>query len=762
MTKKYILKNLNCQNCANKIVKRISSDLKYSNVNYNIISNELTFEAESLDSDELIINKIQKIVNMYESDVIVLKENNDEIELHEEHHHENIGEYCSHNHNHKHHHKEECCNHDHHNHEHEEACCCHNHEHGHKHHHDHNHDSSCSCGHNHDHKENKKGINGLLIRIIFSLVLIVVNKVLKFEGVLEVAIYAISYLTVSYKVLLTGLKNIINKNFLDEFFLMSIASIAAFFIQEYVEAVMVIIFYLIGEYLQDKALDSSRNSIKDLLNNTTNKANLKQTDGTIIEVDVKKLKVNDVIVIKKGEYVPTDCVLLEAGIFDTKSLTGEGIYKEYGKEDEIYGGYINVSNAVEAKVSKVYADSTINKINKLLQTASNNKSKSEKFISVFSKYYTPIVIILAFLISLIGSITTGDYHKYIEVGVIFLVISCPCGLVLSIPLSYFAGIAKASQNGLLVKGGQFFDIYSKSNIFVFDKTGTITEEKLKIKEICNMSNMANEDFLNMICSIESFSSHPIAFSLLDLCDNEKLKINLVSKVNEISGMGISCKYDNHNVLIGNNRLLSKYNIEPNGNHLINVVVDNKFVGYINFENKLKDNVKEVLSDLNKELIMLTGDSVNNIENILKLNLFDDIKTDLLPDQKYYELSKIIDNNKKFKKTTIYVGDGINDSLCLKGSDCGISMGKVGSDIAIEASDIVIVDDNIHKLQILDKISKKVRKIVFQNIVFILTVKIVVMILSLFGYSNVYLGMFADVGVSLIAILNSIRILKMKL
>jgi Cd2+/Zn2+-exporting ATPase len=333
--------------------------------------------------------------------------------------------------------------------------------------------------------------------------------------------------------------------------------------------------------------------------------------------------------------------------------------------------------------------------------------------------------------------------------------------VLSIPLSYFAGIAKSSKNGLLVKGGEFFDVISNSKSFVFDKTGTITESNLKIKKIVNLTKMSDDDFIDIILAVESYSTHPISKSILNSFDRE-IKLDLITNLIEHEGMGITCKYNNLDIIIGNNKLLKEHKIFVLKNRIVNICINNNYAGYIEFENKLKENVIDVLKYLKsnkKELILLSGDNKNNFEEIKKLNLFDDIKSELLPNQKYGELKEIIKNNHLNKQTTIYLGDGINDSLSLKGSDCGISMGLVGSDLAVESSDIVITDDNMNKLITLINISNKIRKIVLQNVIFILSIKLLVMILSLFGYANIYLGIIADVGVSLIAILNSIRILK---
>lgn len=688
MKKELILNNLTCANCAKKIISRIEKDLKYTNIEFDFVSCLLTFETNQT-NDNKIIKDIQKIVNHYEDDVIVLKTTEDVLNI-----------------------------------------------------------------------QSKKSLIFLLIRIVFSVSLIIINSIFEFKEIITIIIYLISYLSVSYSVLLKGLKNILNKSFLDEFFLISVASIAAFSIKEYNEAILVIIFYLIGEYLQNRAINSSRKSINSLLSNSIDYVNV-LIDNEVILKNVNEVEINDIILIKKGEMIPLDSVLLEDGIFDTKSITGEGMYQEISKNKEVYSGYINVSSPIKAKVIKKFENSTINKINKLLKNVSANKSKSEKFITKFANYYTPIVIILALLIGIIGSLITKDYYRFIKIAVVFLVISCPCGLVLSIPLSYFAGIAKSSKNGLLVKGGEFFDVISNSKSFVFDKTGTITESNLKIKKIVNLTKMTDDDFIDIILAVESYSTHPISKSILNSFDRE-IKLDLITNLIEHEGMGITCKYNNLDIIIGNNKLLKEHKIFVLKNRIVNICINNNYAGYIEFENKLKENVIDVLKYLKsnkKELILLSGDNKNNFEEIKKLNLFDDIKSELLPNQKYEELKEIIKNNHLNKQTTIYLGDGINDSLSLKGSDCGISMGLVGSDLAVESSDIVITDDNMNKLITLINISNKIRKIVLQNVIFILSVKLLVMILSLFGYANIYLGIIADVGVSLIAILNSIRILK---
>lgn len=688
MKKELILNNLTCANCAKKIISRIEKDLKYTNIEFDFVSCLLTFETNQT-NDNKIIKDIQKIVNYYEDDVIVLKTTEDVLNI-----------------------------------------------------------------------QSKKSLIFLLIRIVFSVSLIIINSIFEFKEIITIIIYLISYLSVSYSVLLKGLKNILNKSFLDEFFLMSVASIAAFCIKEYNEAILVIIFYLIGEYLQNRAINSSRKSIDSLLSNSIDYVNV-LIDNEVILKNVNEVEINDIILIKKGEMIPLDSVLLEDGIFDTKSITGEGMYQEISKNKEVYSGYINVSSPIKAKVIKKFENSTINKINKLLKNVSANKSKSEKFITKFANYYTPIVIILALLIGIIGSLITKDYYRFIKIAVVFLVISCPCGLVLSIPLSYFAGIAKSSKNGLLVKGGEFFDVISNSKSFVFDKTGTITESNLKIKKIVNLTKMTDDDFIDIILAVEYYSTHPISKSILNSFDR-KIKLDLITNLIEHEGMGITCKYNNLDIIIGNNKLLKENKIFVLKNRIVNICINNNYAGYIEFENKLKENVIDVLKYLKsnkKELILLSGDNKNNFEEIKKLNLFDDIKSELLPNQKYEELKEIIKNNHLNKQTTIYLGDGINDSLSLKGSDCGISMGLVGSDLAVESSDIVITDDNMNKLITLINISNKIRKIVLQNVIFILSVKLLVMILSLFGYANIYLGIIADVGVSLIAILNSIRILK---
>lgn len=606
-----------------------------------------------------------------------------------------------------------------------------------------------------------------IIQILVSLILFIFALLFKFNNpLINQIIFIASYIIIGLEVIIKSIKNICAGEIFDENFLMMIATIGAIIIGEYSEAVAVMLFYQIGESLQDYAVDKSKKSITELMDLKVEFANIKK-GNKIIKTNHLNVKINDVIVVKPGEKIPLDGVIIESNsMVDTTNLTGEAIPKEALVNDEVLSGCINMSSPLYIKVTREYKDSTVSKILDLVENAENKKSKSENFISKFAKYYTPIVVLLAILLVIIPTfIFNQDLSLWLYRALTFLVVSCPCALVISIPLSFFSGIGACSKNGILVKGGNYLEALSKTKTIVFDKTGTLTKGVFEVQKIIPI-DISKEELLEVVAHAEGFSNHPISLSI-QKAYSKKIDNSLVKNVEEIPGLGVIATIDGKEVIIGNDKLMKENKIEFKKSNdigtILYVAINKKYSGYILISDEIKHDSKILVNELKKldvkRVVMITGDKysvANKIAKILNINY---VYSNLLPHEKrekVEELMKEVNNN-----TLAFVGDGINDAPSLALSDVGISMGGVGSDAAIEASDIVIMNDELSKIKTAIKISKKTLKIVKENITIVLIVKIAVLILSALGLSSMWHAVFADVGISLIAILNSLRIFKNK-
>ena len=596
----------------------------------------------------------------------------------------------------------------------------------------------------------KKDIQKILISVIF-----VIASFLVSNAELKTVFLIFAYLVVGVEILIKACKSLINGGFLDENFLMGIASIGAFFIGEQIEAVAVILFYKIGVAFEDYSINRSRKSIKEAMSIAPDYANLKTSDGSK-KVDPNDVKLGDIIVIKPGEKVPLDGIIIKGNsTLDTSALTGESLPLEVGKDTQILSGSVNINGLLEVKVISEFETSTVSKILELVEDATSKKSSQEKFITKFAKIYTPIVVGLALIIAFVVPMFVGDFKEWIYKALIFLVVSCPCALVVSVPLSFFGGIGGASKKGILVKGSNYLQILAKVKSFVFDKTGTLTKGEFALKNIVNESFISKDEILKLAAYAQAYSTHPIGISIVKAY-NKKIDETSITKLEEVPGNGINATIFGKNIKIGSKKFLSEFEL-PNLKETASfIAVDGKFVGYLTFEDELRNDSFELikwLKDNNIKTAMLTGDRLEVALNINEKLKIDEVYAELLPADKLTNLEKIINENSK-NGTVAYIGDGINDAPVLARADVGISM--LGTDAAMEASDIVLMDNKISKIKTAIKISKKTINIAYQNIVFAIGVKVLVMVLAIFGFANIWMAIFADVGVTILAILNSFR------
>ncbi len=613
-------------------------------------------------------------------------------------------------------------------------------------------------------KENKLS----LLKIIISFLLFLLGLLLRFDYVIiNKILYFGSYIIVGYEVIWNALKHIIKGNVLDENFLMTVATIGAFAIGEYPEAVLVMLLYEIGESLQDYQVDKSKKAVEHLMNIKPDYANILENDK-IKKIDPVKVSVGDIIIVKPGEKVPLDGKVIEGESFlNTFALTGESVPKRVFPNDDILSGTINTSGTLKLKVTKKFGESTVSKILDLVQNASNKKSKSENFITKFAKIYTPIVVGIAILLMIVPPllIENTNFNTWIYRALSFLVVSCPCALVISIPLSFFCGIGTSSKMGVLIKGSNYLEALSKANCVVCDKTGTLTEGTFKVRKV-ESNYLEKEELLKYAAFAEYFSTHPIAISLKEAYGKEINPKN-IKNTKEIPGMGTSSLVFSKSVLVGNEKLMEKYNISfekyEGIETVVYVVIDNKYAGYITISDEIKRDSFEAVRELKRvgieNVIMLTGDKEDIAKSVAKKLKIKEYYANLLPQDKVSLLEKITQNREY--GNVIFVGDGINDAAALSLADIGVAMGAIGSDAAVEASDIVIMTDEISRLAHSINISKKTMKIVRQNIVFSISIKILVLLLSAFGITNMWIAIFADVGVSLLAIMNATRVMMYK-
>ena len=608
-----------------------------------------------------------------------------------------------------------------------------------------------------------------LIKIIITFSLVIVSFFIKFDNELyNNILYIIAYIIVGYDIVLKAIRNIFKGKVFEENFLMTVATIGAFCIKEFPEAVAVMLFYQVGELFQSYAVDKSRKSVASLMDIRPDYANVYH-DDEIEKVDPDDVNIGEIILVKPGEKVPLDGIVVEGeSMLNTQALTGESVPRKVTLNDEILSGCINNDGILKIKVTKEFGESTVSKILDLVENASSRKSKSENFISKFAKYYTPIVVIVAILLAVIPPIVIegANFNDWLYRSLSFLVVSCPCALVISIPLSFFGGIGAASKIGVLVKGSNYLEALASTEFVVCDKTGTLTEGVFEVQKI-EAIGFSKEDLLKYATYAESFSNHPISLSLKQTYGKE-INEKIVTEVKEISGEGVKALVNGKNVLVGNEKLMKEYNIKYQKSKevgtVIYVAINNEFVGTILIADKIKDDsykaVKLFKNNNVKKIVMLTGDRENISKDVANKLELDEYHAELLPQDKVAWVENLM-TQKSSNGKLIFIGDGINDAPVLALSDIGVAMGALGSDAAIEAADIVIMTDEPSKIANSIKISKKTMRIVKQNIIFAISVKIIVLILSALGIASMWSAVFADVGVSVLAILNALRILRIK-
>lgn len=621
--------------------------------------------------------------------------------------------------------------------------------------------------HQHDDEKNSKN---MLFFIISSVALFVTGLVMSyynFNSVSVLGIFATSYLLVGWKVLKNAFVNSIRGKLFDENFLMTVATLGAFAIKEYPEAVAVILFYMIGEFLQDSALNKSRRSIKALLDLKADYANLK-VENKVVKVRPDELNIGDVIIVNPGEKIPVDGVTIEGNSnVDTSALTGESTPRVMMKGSKILSGMINLTSLLTVEVTRKLEESTISRILRLVQDATARKAKTERFITKFARYYTPVVVGLAAVVAVIPPLITGDpFSEWFYRALVLLVISCPCALVLSIPLGYFGGIGKSAKEGVLVKGSNFLDILSGAKVVAFDKTGTLTKGVFKITKTETRNGFTQKEIIKFAALAEVHSGHPIALAIKEAY-GEEIEMAQIKDLQEIAGYGVRTTLKNNvEIMVGNDRLLHRFKIEHDTCHVArtvaHVVIDKKYAGYMVISDELKEDAYEAVKRLRelgiKKILMITGDSKDVAENIAKQLGLDEFHAELMPEDKVRVIEELKEKMTP-KDKMVFVGDGINDAPVIARADVGIAMGALGSDAAIETADIVIMDDRPSKLPMVIEIARKTQRIVWQNIVFALGVKVAFIGLGIIGMTTMWEAVFADVGVAIIALFNAMRILK---
>ena len=727
---KLVLSGLNCANCASKIEAKVNKINGIKNASLNFSTTVLTVEIHEEREKNSIVNEIKLIVKKLEPHVKVIEKlDNKVIDSN----------------------KAKCTS----------SCCSNskyeNHEEEHH-------------GHTHEIKENNNGFLGYvkdnLLLIIGAIVYVIALAYKSNENLLSFMLFGISYLIIGGEVILSAIKNILRGEIFDENFLMSIATIGAFFIGEYPEAVAVMLFYQIGEVFQGYAVNKSRKSISSLMDIRADYANVLR-DGKEVKVSPEEVFIGESIIVKPGERVPLDGIILEGTSFiDTSALTGESVPREVTIGNEILSGSINNNGVLKVKVYKEFRESTVARILELVENASNKKAPTEKFITKFAKVYTPIVVAIAVLVAIIPPIIIKDatFSEWIYKALSILVVSCPCALVVSIPLGFFSGIGAASKKGILVKGGNYLEALKESEVVVFDKTRTLTKGVFEVTEI-NAKNITKDELLEITAMGEIHSNHPIAVSIAKAYGKDINK-DEIKDYKEISGHGIEVTIREDDVLLGNSKLMEMNNINYDNidsiGTIVHVAINGEYKGNIVISDEIKENVKEALSELKdvgiKNTIMLTGDNKNVADKVAKDIGIDEVYSELLPGDKVSKIEDIL-SKKNSKGKVLFVGDGINDAPVLARADIGVAMGGIGSDAAIEAADVVLMKDKIEEISEAIRVSRRTNKILWQNIIFSLGVKVIVMFLVVLGLTNMWAAVFADVGVTLIAVLNSMRIIR---
>ncbi len=722
MEQNFDIKKLGCAHCGGKIEEAIKKLDGVENAVLNFPMRKIKIKGNIT---ETLLKEINQIADKIEAGVEIVPQNHN----HAEHQHKHNVRECCHSHSHEHH---------------------------------------CDCGHNHNktqHKIEKKEINIDILLFILGILLfifaIISEHILNFK--FSVLIYIAAYFVIGFNVLKITVKNILKGNFFDENFLMTIATIGAFILGEYSEAVGVVLFFKIGELFENYAVSKSRKAITDVAALKVDKATVLNNDE-YVSINSDDIKIGDILLIKTGERIPADGILFEGeSRLDTSAINGEPVPLVVHKGDKIMSGCINLADTFSMTATAVASESMISKIARAVEEAASNKPQIDRFITRFSKIYTPIVIIIALLTAVFGSIITGDIDKWIYSALTFLVISCPCALVLSVPLAYFSGIGAASKLGILFKGGNSIEALSKIKAVVFDKTGTLTNGSFSITDIYSCNSYSETELLKICGSCEQTSTHPVAESITLYCRNNGIELSQPESSVELAGRGVCAVLEGKNILCGNEKLMEEKNISiPDmpeillGN-IIFVAVNNKIIGRIVVSDSIKNTAEQAVSQLKKmrlRTIMLTGDKEENALAVGKMIGIDDINGGLMPDEKLAELNKI----RKENGFVTFIGDGINDAPVLAGADVGGAM-QSGSDIALEAADVVFMNNEPMAVVSAKNIADTTQHIAYQNIFFALGVKFLVLILGILGHPNMWLAVFADSGVAMLLILNSIRTLK---
>jgi Cd2+/Zn2+-exporting ATPase len=701
MTYQFEIRNLGCAHCGSKIETALNACGRFEEARLNFMLKKIEVEVRGEIDQKETAAYIEKLANEYESGILVRAEQEEAPEP------------------------------------------------GHDHHHDH--------GHHHEEIKNplfNKYKLGEIQSLILGGVLLIGGAVFKLD-----LLFILAYLITGYDIILKAVKNCIKGRMLDENFLMTIATVAAFAIGEYPEAVAVMMFYKIGEYMQDKAVDYSTREIEKAMDIRPDFARVLRGKESV--VDPREVQKGEIIAVRAGEKVPLDGIVEDgSGMLDTAMLTGEALPVLVKKGDKVLSGSINKDGMILIKVTEEFKNSTVSKILEMIRSASGKKSKSENFITKFARWYTPIVVGAAILTAVIPSLITGDFEKWIYTSIIFLVISCPCALVVSIPLGFFGGIGAASKAGVLVKGSNYLEQLNTIDTLVLDKTGTITKGQFGVTDRVT-TGISQDELLAYGAAVESLSNHPIAKSIVKAYNKKIPQDMQVSDYKEISGYGIVAQINKEEILVGNEKLMGQYGIkflqdERLGSY-VHIAKNGQYLGYILVADEIKEDSKEAILSLKKQgikkVIMLTGDKKEAAYKIGMEVGVDEVYAELLPQDKVTKLEEILKRSK-----AAFVGDGINDAPVLARADIGIAMGGLGSDAAIEASDIVLMTDRLSSISDVFSIAKRTRTIVTQNIVLALGIKVIVLVLGLFGIANMWLAIFADVGVSFIAVMNSIRVL----
>lgn len=706
-TKVFMLNGLDCANCAAKIETEIKNieGIKFASVDY--VSKRLTWEAESNTNVPMLVEKIESIVKKIEPDVkIALVENTSKPKIEEK---------------------------------------------------DDDDDD--------DEEDHKKEI----VELVIGGTLFVVGLIFKFQNWLELTIFLISYIIVGRKVVLSAIKGIVRGQVFSEHFLMSVATIGAFFVGEYPEGVAVMLFYLIGELFEDMAVDNSRKSISELMDIRPDYANL-QVGEELKKVSPDEVNIGNKIVVKPGEKIPLDGKVIEGtSMVDTAALTGESVPRELKPGSDALSGFVNKNGVLTIEVTKEFGESTVSKVLDLVQNASSKKAPTEKFITKFARYYTPVVVFGALALAIIPPllIPGASFSDWIYRGLVFLVVSCPCALVLSIPLGFLGGIGGSSKRGILVKGGNYLEALNNVEAVVFDKTGTLTKGVFKVTKAISENGYTEDELIKYAAYAESYSNHPIALSIIAAYHAEIDKYK-IENYQEIAGHGIKVNVNGKEVLVGNTKLMISENIQYTDvdtlGTVVHVAIDKKYAGSIIISDEVKEDSAKAIKELKalgvRKTVMLTGDLKKVADNIGKELGLDEVYSELLPADKVEKVESL-EAQKSHKGKIVFVGDGINDAPVLARADIGIAMGGLGSDAAIEAADVVIMTDEPHKVASAIKIAKRTRNIVSQNIVFALGVKAIFLVLGALGLASMWAAVFADMGVALIAVVNAMRALNTK-